>query len=100
MVSILHTVCYIVRDQVTFCNYSGLRVRQGGKGVCLCVCSILESLMVPIESWQNSTPEFGAAAFCTTKIDDFRASLMTTTLTTLSTYSLKRRSLRWTSLEK
>ena len=32
-------------------------------------------LMVPIEPWQNSTPVFGAAAFCTTKIDDFRASL-------------------------
>ena len=33
-------------------------------------------LMVPIEPWQNSTPFFGAATFCATKIDDFRASLM------------------------
>ena len=32
-------------------------------------------LMVPIELWRNFTPDFGAAAFCTTKIDDFRASL-------------------------
>ena len=32
-------------------------------------------LMVPLEPWQNSTPVFGAAAFCTTNIDDFRASL-------------------------
>ena len=31
--------------------------------------------MVPIEPWRNSTPIFGAAAFCTTKTDDFRASL-------------------------
>ena len=32
--------------------------------------------MVPIEPWRNSTPFFGAVAFCTTKIDDFRASLV------------------------
>ena len=44
-----------------------------------------------------STPFFGAAAFCTTKIDDFRVSLTMNTLTTLSTYTSKRRSLRWTS---
>ena len=25
-----------------------------------------------MESWQNSMPDFGAAAFCTIKIDDFR----------------------------
>ena len=31
--------------------------------------------MVPIEPWRNSTPDFGAAVFCTTKTDDFRASL-------------------------
>ena len=31
--------------------------------------------MVPMEPWRNSTPDFGAAAFCTTKIDDFRSSL-------------------------
>ena len=29
--------------------------------------------MVPIEPWRNSTPVFGAAAFCTTNIDNFRA---------------------------
>ena len=29
-------------------------------------------LMVPIEPWRNSIPIFGAAAFCTTKIDDNR----------------------------
>jgi hypothetical protein len=38
--------------------------------------------MIPIEPWQNSTPVFGAAAFCTTKIEDFRASLTLTFLTT------------------
>ena len=32
-------------------------------------------LMVLIEPWRNSTPVFGAAAFCTTKNDVFRASL-------------------------
>ena len=31
--------------------------------------------MVPIESWQNSSPVFGAAAFCATKIDDFDIDL-------------------------
>ena len=39
-------------------------------------------LMVPSEPWRNSTPFFGAAAFCTTKIDDFRTSLMLSSLTT------------------
>ena len=29
--------------------------------------------MVPIEPWRNSTPVFGAAALCTTKIERFRA---------------------------
>ena len=29
--------------------------------------------MVPIDPWRNSTPLFGAVAFCTTKIDDFRS---------------------------
>ena len=57
-------------------------------------------LIVPMEPWQNFTPFFGAAAFCTTKIDDFRASLTTTTLTTLSTYPSKTRSLRWTSSQR
>ena len=40
-------------------------------------------LMVPMEPWQNSTQVFGAAAFCTTKIDDFRASSTSTSSTTL-----------------
>ena len=39
-------------------------------------------LMVPMEPWRNSTPFFGAAAFCTTKIDDFRASSTLSSLTT------------------
>ena len=54
-------------------------------------------LMVRIELWRDSTPVFGAAAFCTTKIEDFRASLA---LTSLTTSSLKRRSLKWTSLRR
>ena len=29
-------------------------------------------LMVPLEPWQNSTLFFGAVAFCTSKIDNFR----------------------------
>ena len=52
-------------------------------------------LIVPMEPWQNFTPFFGAAAFCATKIDDFRASL-----TTLSTYPSETRSLRWTSSQR
>ena len=51
-------------------------------------------LMVPIELWRNSTAVFGAAAFCTTKIDDFRASLTLSSLTTWLTYSSKRRPLK------
>ena len=31
-------------------------------------------LIVPLEPWRNSTPFFGAAAFCTTKINDFSPS--------------------------
>ena len=54
-------------------------------------------LMVQLEPWQNSTPFFGAAAICTTKIDDFRASLLLTSLMSWSNHSSKRRSLRWTS---
>ena len=42
-------------------------------------------LIVPLEPWQNSTPIFGAAAFCTTKIGDFRASSTSTSLMTWST---------------
>ena len=47
-------------------------------------------LMVPLEPWRNSTPDFGAAAFCTIKIDDFRASSTSTSTTTSSL-----RALRW-----
>ena len=43
-------------------------------------------LMVSLEPWRNSTPFFGAAAFCTTKIGDFRTS---STLSSLMTW-LKR----------
>ena len=32
-------------------------------------------LMSPMGLWRNSTPFSGAAAFCTTKYDDFRAPL-------------------------
>ena len=56
-------------------------------------------LMAPIEPWQNSTPIFGAAAFCTTKIGNFRASSTLRSLTTWSTYSSKRRPLRKDQLE-
>ena len=31
-------------------------------------------LMVPIEPWRNSTPFFGAVAFCTTKIGDLKTT--------------------------
>ena len=31
-------------------------------------------LMVPIAPWRNSTPVFGAVAFCTTNIEDFRTT--------------------------
>ena len=47
--------------------------------------------MVPIEPWRNSTPFFGAVAFCTTKIDDFRTSL--TTLATNSSNKKIRKTL-------
>ena len=57
-------------------------------------------LMVPFEPWENFTPFFGAAAFCTTEIDNFRASLTLTSSTTLSAYWSKRWSLRWTSLKR
>ena len=50
--------------------------------------------MVPLEPCGYSTPNFGATAFCTTKIGDFRASSMSSSLTTWSTYSSKRRPLR------
>ena len=28
--------------------------------------------MAPIDPWRNSTPDFGAVAFCTTNIEDFK----------------------------
>ena len=37
-------------------------------------------LMAPMGLWRNSTPIFGAAALCTTKIDGFRASLQSTSM--------------------
>ena len=53
----------------------------------------------PIDPWQNSTPVFGAVAFCMTNIDDFRTSLTSTSSTKSWTYSSQKRSLRWTSLK-
>ena len=38
-------------------------------------------LMAPIDPWRNSTPDFGAVAFCTTNIEDFRTSLTSTSST-------------------
>ena len=55
--------------------------------------------MAPIDPWRNSTPIFGAVAFCMTNIDDYRTSLTSTSLTKSWTYSLQKRSLRWTSSE-
>ena len=37
-------------------------------------------LMVPLEPWRNSSPIFGVAALCTTKIDGFRASVTSTSM--------------------
>ena len=51
--------------------------------------------MAPIDAWQNSTPVFGAVAFCTTNIKDFRTPLTLTSLTIPLTYSSQKRSLRW-----
>ena len=57
-------------------------------------------LMAPIDPWQNSTPDFGAVAFCTTNIEDFRTPLTSTSSTISSTYSSQKRSLRWTSSKR
>ena len=57
-------------------------------------------LMVPIDPWRNSTPDFGAVAFCMTNIDDFRTPLTSTCLTIPSTYSSQKGSLRWTSSKR
>ena len=53
--------------------------------------------MEPIDPWQNSTSVFGAVAFCTTNIEDFRTPLTSTSSTISSTYQSQKRSLRWTS---
>ena len=39
-------------------------------------------LMAPMGRWRNSTPFFGAAALCTTKIDGFTVSVTLTSMTT------------------
>ena len=57
-------------------------------------------LMVPIDPWRNSTPDFGAVAFCTTNIKDFRTPLTSTSSTISLTYSSYKRSLRCTSLKR
>ena len=49
-------------------------------------------LMAPIDPWRNSTPDFGAVAFCTTNIEDFRTSLTSSSSTISSTYSSQKRS--------
>ena len=54
-------------------------------------------LMVPIEPWQNSTPFFGAAAFCTTKIGDFRTSSTLSSLMTWLRRPLRKYQLRGTA---
>ena len=51
-----------------------------------------------MESWRNSTPNFGAAAFCTIKIDYFRASLTSTSMTTSSLRSSKSRVKKWNQI--
>merc|ERR1712208_67551 len=57
-------------------------------------------LMAPIDPWRNSTPIFGALAFCTTNIEDFRTHLTSASLTIPLTYSSQMRSLRWTSSKR
>ena len=57
-------------------------------------------LMAPRDPWRNSTPDFGAVAFCTTNIEDFRTPLTSTSSTILSTYSSQKWSLRWTSSKR
>ena len=66
---------------IYFCRRcSQSRARQYVDSVSLCefMCDNFLAKFYPI---------FGAIAFCTTKIDDFRACLTLTSLTTLSTYS-------------
>ena len=57
-------------------------------------------LMVPLEHWQNSITFFGVAVIFATKIANFRAPLTLTSLTTWSTHSSKRKSLRWASSQR
>ena len=56
--------------------------------------------MAPIDPWRNSTPVFGAVAFCMTNIEDFRTPLMSTSSTILLSYSSQKRSWRWTSSKR
>ena len=57
--------------------------------------------MAPIDPWRNnSTSVFGALAFCTTNIEDFRTHLTSMSSTISATYSLQKRSLRWTSSKR
>ena len=53
-------------------------------------------LMVPLEPWQNSTPFFCAAAFCTTKNGDFRTSSTLSSLMTWLRRPLRKDQLRGT----
>ena len=57
-------------------------------------------LMAPIDPWRNSTPAFGAVAFCTTNIEDFRTHLTSMSSTISSTYSSQKRSLSWSSSKR
>ena len=52
--------------------------------VFVCFVTFVCQIKIPLVPWRNSTPFFGVAAICTTKIDEFRASL-----TTLSSHSSK-----------
>ena len=54
-------------------------------------------LMVSLEPWRNSTPFFGAAAFCTTKIGDFRTSSTLSSLMTWLKRPLRKYQLRGTA---
>jgi len=56
--------------------------------------------MAPRDPWRNSTPDFGAEAFCTTNSKDPRPLLTSTSSTISSTYSSQKWSLRWTSPKK
>merc|ERR1712212_479896 len=54
-------------------------------------------LMLQLEPWQNSTPFFGAAAFCTTKNGDFRTSSTLSSLMTWLRRPLRKDQLRGTA---